>query len=90
MGLTSRKPSFMFANVPGEFFPGQRLDGHDGAVLHELLFGSFERYLLQADAAKNLDGSLAHLRRARVDGRSMVMLHGQRAHAVARQQQRGR
>src|SRR5437764_12961465 len=73
---------------PGELSPGQCFDGHDCAVLHELLVGFLPDDLLDADAPEDLHGPLADLRRARMNGRAAMMLNGERANAVVAEQQR--
>ncbi len=71
-----------------ELLARQRLDGHDGAVLHELIVGLLPHDLLDADHAKNLHRALGDLRRARMDGGAAVMLDRERRNPVMAEQQR--
>ena len=70
--------------------PGQRLDRHDRAVLHELVVRFLPHDLFDADSPEDLHRALADLRRARMDRGAAVMFDGERADAMVAEQQRGR
>ena len=66
------------------------VDGHDGAVLHELLARSLADDLLDPDAPEDLHRPLADLSGSRVDGGPAMVLSDNRADAMVGKQQPAR
>ena len=76
-------------NEVAELLAGKRFDGHDGAVLDELLVGFVAHDLFDADRAQDLHRALGDLRRARMDCRPAMMFDGECGNPVMAEQQRG-
>ena len=80
-------PFVEVGDEPGELLSGERLHGHDGAVLHELLVRLLTNHLLNADGSENLHRALTDLCGARVNRRTAVMFDHQRRDAVMAEQE---
>jgi len=74
----------------GQFAAVERVHGHDGAVLDELLARLLANDLFDANAPQNFHRPLRDLRRTRVDRGSPVMLRYDGADTLVGQQQRRR
>src|SRR5205085_8480096 len=75
---------------PGQFLSGERLNGHDRAVLHELVIGFSADNLFDADGAEDFHRALADLRGPRMNRRSAVMFDSHRMNTMMSEQQRRR
>ena len=75
LGWTDVSHAFIqVRDKPRQLLPCQGFDGHNCAVLDELVPGFLPHDLLNADGSEDLHGPLADLRGARMDGRTTMLL----------------